>query len=69
MSPASVDNPLYYLLNFRSVLEWVRDRHGDLLLEEELAQIASFLDLSSDAQALLTRMIMRKGDLFRLSKL
>ncbi|WP_462383755.1 VRR-NUC domain-containing protein [Pseudomonas sp. Marseille-QA0892] len=69
MSPASVDNPLYYLLNFRSVLEWVRDRHGDLLLEEELAQIASFLGLSSDAQALLTRMIMRKGDLFRLSKL
>ncbi|BFM10508.1 nuclease Fan1 [Simiduia litorea] len=61
--------PLYYLHNYRTLLAWVRSRYGDLLSEAEIAYADQFLELPEPAQALLTRLITRKGELFRLSKL
>lgn len=66
---ASLDDPLYYLTNFRFVLAWVRERHADLLSVDERNFLDQFDNLPRDAQALLVRMVMRKGELFRLSKL
>lgn len=66
---ASLDDPFYYLTNFRFVLAWVRERHTDLLATDELAFLEQFESLPQASQALLVRMVMRKGELFRLSKL
>lgn len=65
----SVDDPLYYLHNFRQVLLWVESRYADLLDEQELAFIQSFATLAQPAQALMVRMVMRKGELFRCDRL
>ncbi|MGP9664762.1 VRR-NUC domain-containing protein [Halomonas sp. AOP22-C1-8] len=66
---ASLDDPFYYLTNFRFVLGWVGERHADLLDTDELTFISRFDTLPRSSQALLTRMVMRKGELFRLYKL
>lgn len=66
---ASLDDPLYYLTNFRYVVAWVEARHHDLLSVTECDAIASFRALPQASQALLVRMVMRKGELFRLDKL
>ncbi|MCH4812902.1 VRR-NUC domain-containing protein [Vreelandella neptunia] len=66
---ASLDDPFYYLTNFRFVLAWVSERHADLLAADELAFLDRFESLPQASQALLVRMVMRKGELFRLSKL
>lgn len=66
---ASLDDPFYYLTNFRFVLAWVHERHADLLAPHELAFLEQFESLPQASQALLVRMVMRKGELFRLSKL
>ncbi|WP_111415368.1 VRR-NUC domain-containing protein [Billgrantia lactosivorans] len=66
---ASLDDPLYYLANFRFVLDWVSERHGDLLTAAERRLVADFMALPQSSQALLVRMVMRKGELFRSSKL
>ncbi|SDN33548.1 VRR-NUC domain-containing protein [Vreelandella arcis] len=66
---ASLDDPFYYLTNFRFVLAWVGERHADLLAADELAFVEQFESLPQASQALLVRMVMRKGELFRLSKL
>lgn len=66
---APLDNPLYYLANFRTVLAWVGTHHADLLTDDERARLAGFEALPRSAQALLVRMVMRSGCLFRLSKL
>nr|WP_298412188.1 VRR-NUC domain-containing protein [uncultured Halomonas sp.] len=66
---ASVDDPFYYLLNFRFLLDWVEKRYRDLLNAEEQGFIAVFHRLPRASQALLVRMIMRKGTLFRANKL
>lgn len=60
---------LYYLNNFRTALAWLVERYADLLTEEEQAFISGFAALAWQAQALLVRMIMRRGCHFRLSKL
>jgi len=65
----SVDDPFYYLHNFRQVLLWVEQRYADLLDEQELAFIHTFSQLQAPAQALLVRMVMRKGELFRSDRL
>jgi hypothetical protein len=65
----SVDDPLYYLHNFRQVLAWVALRYADLLDDHEQAFISAFEQLQQPAQALLVRMVMRKGELFRSDKL
>lgn len=65
----SVDDPLYYLHNFRQVLNWVEQRYADLLDTHEHGFIRAFAGLPAPAQALLVRMVMRKGELFRSDKL
>lgn len=65
----NLENPFYYLENFQFVLHWVRQRYRDLLTTEELAFIAQFEQLPIASRALLVRMVMRKGSLFRSSKL
>lgn len=66
---ASLDDPLYYLTNFRFVLAWVGQRHADLLSADEGNFLDQFARLPQASQALLVRMVMRKGELFRLGKL
>ncbi len=65
----ALENPFYYLENFRQVLAWVSRHHSDLLDETELVFIERFALLPQPSQALLVRMVMRKGMLFRASKL
>ena len=65
----ALENPFYYLENFRQVLAWVAERHGDLLDDRERAFLDRFNQVPQASQALLVRMVMRKGTLFRASKL
>ncbi|MGM0571919.1 MAG: VRR-NUC domain-containing protein, partial [Pseudomonadota bacterium] len=66
---ADLDNPLYYLENFETVVRWVRQHHSDLLSDEETGHIDNLLALKRPARALLARMVMRTGELFRIEKL
>ena len=61
--------PYYYLENFTVALEWLRSRYHDLLTLEERQFIDDFEQLPTESAALVVRMIMRQGDLFRTSKL
>lgn len=63
------ENPWYYLDNFETVLHWVASRYSDLLLPIEHRFVQDFLQLPQASRGLLVRMIMRKGCLFRTSKL
>jgi hypothetical protein len=56
---------LYYLRNFQRLLEWIERRYGDLLQPPQLHFIVAFRRLPQPSQALLTRMAMRKSDVFR----
>ncbi|MFJ4143813.1 VRR-NUC domain-containing protein [Pseudomonas sp. NPDC089734] len=69
MNTSPLDNPFYYLENFRQVLAWIVQRYDDLLDEQERQFISGFAALPISAQGLLVRMVMRKGTLFRASKL
>ena len=64
-----LDDPLYYLHNFRQVLLWLGQRYADLLDPDEAHFIQHFDSLPQASQALLVRMVMRKGMHFRASKL
>lgn len=64
-----LDDPLYYLHNFRQVLHWLGQRYADLLDPQEAHFIQQFDRLPQASQALLVRMVMRKGAHFRASKL
>ncbi|ROM33887.1 nuclease [Pseudomonas poae] len=64
-----LDDPLYYLHNFRQVLLWLGQRYADLLDTDEVHFIQRFDSLPQASQALLVRMVMRKGVHFRASKL
>ncbi|MGO1500955.1 MAG: VRR-NUC domain-containing protein [Marinobacter sp.] len=66
---ADLENPLYYLQNMETVVAWVANHHADLLLEREYARLCGVFELPRPARALLTRMVMRSGDLFRADKL
>jgi len=63
------NNQFYYLDNFQRVLDWIGERYNDLLTDEELAFLATFAALPQPSRALFVRMVMRKGSLFRSSKL
>lgn len=65
----TLENPLYYLDNFQRVLDWIGTRYEDLLDQAERDFIAAFSALPQSARAMLVRMAMRKGSLFRGSKL
>ncbi|MFZ6047184.1 VRR-NUC domain-containing protein [Pseudomonas sp. CR3202] len=67
--PAALEDPFYYLQNFHTLLDWISERYSDLLVAEERAFIDDFRALPRASQALLVRMVMRKGALFRASKL
>lgn len=64
-----LEDPYYYLANFETALEWVRARSADLLDAAELRFISEFPTLPRASRALLARMVMRKGTLFRSDKL
>ncbi|KIP87865.1 MULTISPECIES: VRR-NUC domain-containing protein [Pseudomonas] len=66
---ASNDPRFYYLHNFHKALTWIGERHADLLSANEREFLLGFGALDESAQALLVRMIMRKGVHFRASKL
>ncbi|WP_375172429.1 VRR-NUC domain-containing protein [Marinobacter sp.] len=66
---ADLNNPLYYLENMETVVGWVYRHHPDLLTPEEGDRLADFARLTVPARALLTRMVMRSGELFRTDKL
>jgi len=61
--------PFYYLENFQTALAWLQQRYEDLLNDEERRFMRAFANLPRPSSALLVRMIMRKGGLFRTSKL
>jgi hypothetical protein len=61
--------PFYYLKNFELVLTTIESRYADLLLEDELRFITRFPLLPLESRALLVRMVMRQGNLFRHTKL
>lgn len=61
--------PFYYLKNFELVLSTVLVRYADLLAVDELRFITEFPQVPQSSRALLARMVMRRGDLFRASKL
>jgi len=67
--PASLENPLYYLENMDLLVGWVADHHQDLLNQREQARLAEFAALNTGPRALLTRLVMRTGELFRADKL
>ena len=66
---ASLDDPFYYLANFEFVVAWVAERHGDLLSDDERAFLITFAELPRASRALLVRMVMRRGEHFRTSRL
>ncbi len=59
----------YYLHNFQRALDWLGQRYADLLDDSEQQFLRQFAQLPQPAQALLVRMVMRKGPWFRASKL
>jgi hypothetical protein len=65
----TLENPFYYLENFLRVTQWISERYDDLLTDDERAFLAGFTALPQASQALLVRMVMRKGEVFRASKL
>jgi len=64
-----LENEFYYLDNFQRVLDWIGERYADLLDDTERSFLAAFPLLPHNARALFVRMVMRKGELFRASKL
>src|SRR5690554_6366921 len=67
--PASLDDPLYYLENMDILVAWVADHHADLLTQQERNRLAAYKGLATGSRALLTRMVMSTGELFRAEKL
>jgi VRR-NUC domain/Fanconi anemia-associated nuclease SAP domain len=61
--------PLYYLDHFHTALSWLKERYGDLLSPAENEFIAEFGRLPRASQALLVRLIMRRGREFRATKI
>ncbi|MFJ4542166.1 VRR-NUC domain-containing protein [Pseudomonas sp. NPDC088885] len=69
MTANSLEDPFYYLNNFRQVLDWLELRYADVMSETEHAFIRDFNALPRASQGLLVRMVMRKGIHFRAGKL
>lgn len=66
---AVADHRFYYLENFRRILAWLRERYEDLLAPGERSFAGQFGNLPLPSAALLVRMITRRGDVFRSSRL
>lgn len=67
--PPRVLAPLYYRDNFMRVLQAVHHQYYDLLTVPERQLISQFRALKPRAQALLVRMVMRRGTDFRRTQL
>ncbi len=68
--PMAIELPAdYYLANFHELIDFVADSYADLLTAEEADFHATFHALEQNAQKLFVRMLIRKGNLFRASKL
>ena len=67
-SPVTLE-PFYYLEHFEFVLAALQVRYPDLLCAEEADFMARFAGMPRGSRALLVRMALRKGDLFRESRL
>ncbi|GAC1315747.1 MAG: nuclease Fan1 [Collimonas sp.] len=65
----TLENRFYYLDNFVTVVESIRARYRHLLNSEEQTFVDGFGSLPQSSAALMVRMVMRKGELFRLGKL
>ena len=65
----SLADPFYYLKNFETVVASLGARYAELLSPEEHRFIARFGALPQAPRALLVRMVMRQGVLFRSSRL
>lgn len=66
----TLDSPeLYYLANFRKALDWLGTHHRDLMDDAEQAFIDQLPALPLASQALLVRLVMRKGVHFRAGRL
>ena len=59
----------YYLLNFERALAWLAERYDDVFGADERSFLDEFSRLPQASRALLVRMLMRKGTLFRASRL
>ena len=59
----------YYLSNFERALAWIAERYDDLLDMGERDFLHDFAGLPLQSRALLVRMLMRQGPLFRASRL
>ncbi|WP_315131410.1 VRR-NUC domain-containing protein [Achromobacter marplatensis] len=59
----------YYLHNFQRALAWVADRYADLLDAGERRFLEDFQALPQASQALMVRMLMRRGPWFRACRL
>lgn len=59
----------YYLRNFEFALQWLADRYDDLWIDDERAFLSAFSTLPLASRALLVRLLMRTGPLFRVSAL
>ena len=62
-------DPFYYLRYFEQAMQWLSQCYDDLLNEEEHGFLATFSLLPQPSRALLVRLIMRRGNLFRRSRL
>jgi hypothetical protein len=69
MSGATLPDTLYYLRNFRQAIQWVVERNDDLLSSAEREFASTLKALPVPAQALLARLSMRRGVLFRGSRI
>lgn len=65
----SLENRFYYLENFTTALNSIVARYADILSCQEREFVVSFHQLPEATKALLVRMVMRKGSLFRSGKL
>ncbi|WP_206047241.1 VRR-NUC domain-containing protein, partial [Noviherbaspirillum denitrificans] len=65
----TLENRFYYLDNFHTVVNWIGERYDALLDDAERTFIARFATVPQASRALLVRMVMRKGELFRSDKL
>ncbi|MCD2167464.1 VRR-NUC domain-containing protein [Comamonas koreensis] len=59
----------YYLHNFERALQWLGQRYGDVLDAQEQQFLADFAQAPMQSQALMVRMLMRRGPWFRADKL
>ncbi len=66
---ASLEEPLYYLYNIDSVIQWVRHHYEDIFSADEQYLLDTIQQLDITSRATLCRLIMRRGEWFRDDRL